>query len=146
MNTPSLPCRAFVAIALVSTPAIAQNAAVTFPANPAGYTTFSMPSGNIECIYTPAGGSKVYQPVDGGPELSCDRAQPQYLRITMTPRRVERIDHVGDAGCCGADNPLPYGSRWSMGPYVCDSAETGLVCKRGDGKGFSISRAKVDLF
>lgn len=58
---------------LVAAPAGAQNTVITFPPSPNGFTSFSMPSGNVECIFTPAGGSNVYKPADGGPELSCDR-------------------------------------------------------------------------
>ena len=44
---------------------------------------FVMPSGNIGCTYIPEGGTDVYEPVDGGPELSCDRIEPKYLRATL---------------------------------------------------------------
>ncbi|SFG82090.1 hypothetical protein [Ensifer sp. OV372] len=46
---------------------------------------FAMPSGNIGCIYTPAGGTSVYQPADGGPELACDIVAPRYVRATLWP-------------------------------------------------------------
>ncbi len=126
--------------------ALAQPAALDFPPAPNGYTSFSMPSGNVECIFTPAGGSKVYQPLDGGPELSCDRLAPAYVRLTLTPKRVQRYDKVSDQNCCGADNPLPYGAQWRKDGFICDSAQSGLVCKRADGKGFSISRAQIGVF
>ena len=50
-----------------------------------GQISFVMPSGNIGCIYTPRGGTPTYQPVDGGPEISCDRIAPSYVSITLGP-------------------------------------------------------------
>ena len=35
-----------------------------------------------------------------------------------------------------------YGSRWSAGPFTCESATSGLTCMRGDGRGFVISGPK----
>ena len=135
-----------LAALLAAGPAIAQNAGVTLPPSPNGYTMFSMPSGNVDCIFTPAGGSRVYQPLDGGPELSCDRREPTYVTMTMTPRRIERTNNPAEQSCCAMDNPLPYGRSWSMGGFTCDSSEKGLVCRRQDGHGFSISRAAVTQF
>jgi hypothetical protein len=119
---------------------------VDFQASAAGQITFVMPSQNVECVYTPQGGTAIYKPVDDGPELSCDRRDPKYIRVTLTPRSLRRFDDVGDQGCCGADNPFRYGARWSKGPFVCESAETGLTCKRNDGRGFVISRERMDIF
>lgn len=46
-----------------------------FPAE-GGLIAFATPSGNIGCTYVPAGGTDVYEPKDGGPELQCDRVEP----------------------------------------------------------------------
>lgn len=93
-------------------------------------------------VFAPA----VYTPFDGGPELSCDRVEPQYLRAVLTRASVRRFDNVGDRDCCASANVLPYGARWSHGPFTCHSATTGLICRRSDGRGFSMSRAKVEMF
>ncbi len=45
---------------------------------------FATPTGNIGCVFTPAGGSRVYVPADGGPELACDIVQPRYMRATLS--------------------------------------------------------------
>jgi len=64
--------------------------------------TFCTPSGNIECIYTPVGGTSVYEPVDGGPELSCDRVSPRYVRVVLGPTGPATLfEDVGDAGAGG---------------------------------------------
>ena len=45
-----------------------------------GQVEFNTPSGNIGCIYTPAGGTPVYETTDGDAELQCDRIEPNYVR------------------------------------------------------------------
>ena len=105
---------------------------------------FVMPSGNIGCTYIPEGGTEMYQPADGGPELSCDRIEPKYLRATLgrSGKAVVRTN-VGDQGCCGAENTVDYGQTWSAGPFTCYSERTGLTCERNDGHSFLLSRARV---
>ncbi len=135
---------ASTALALVAMSGLANAAPVVFVPDASGAITFLMPSGNVACIYTPAGGSSVYVPADGGPELSCDRAEPSYLRFTLSatgPANV--IGDVGDPGCCGGTNSFAYGQSWNMAPFSCVSANTGLTCKRG-GNGFTISKAKIE--
>jgi hypothetical protein len=106
--------------------------------------TFVMPSGNIGCVYIPEGGTAAYVPADGGPELSCDRVEPKYLRATLgrSGKAVVRTD-VGDRGCCGGDRTVGYGETWSAGPFTCYSERTGLTCERDDGHSFLLSRARV---
>ena len=105
---------------------------------------FVLPSGNIGCVYTPEGGTDVYQPEDGGPELSCDRVEPRYVRAILGRSGKGRIfSDVGDQGCCGADRVLDYGEVWRAGPFTCYSERTGLTCERADGHSFQLSRARV---
>jgi hypothetical protein len=118
---------------------------VNFPAGANGQINFVLPSQNIGCTFTPKGGAGVYQPFDGGPELSCDRIEPQYVRVVLTPKNVRRFDNVGDRDCCAADNVLPHGARWMQGPFTCNSSATGLVCARDDGRGFLMSRSAIKL-
>jgi hypothetical protein len=118
---------------------------VTFHADAHGQISFVMPSQTIGCTYTPAGGTAIYKPLDGGPELSCDRIEPRYVRAVLTPVTVRMLDNVGDQDCCSVENVLAYGSRWSAGPFTCDSQTSGLTCRRADGRGFAISRANVAL-
>jgi hypothetical protein len=120
--------------------------AVNFPADSRGQISFVMPSKNIGCTFTPQGGTAVYQPFDGGPELSCDRIKPQYVRLVVTPKTVRRFDDVGDQDCCGVDNVIAYGSRWTQGPFICESADTGLTCRHSSGRGFSVSREGIRVF
>ncbi len=105
---------------------------------------FVMPSGNIGCVYTPAGGTATYQPLDGGPELACDIIAPRYARATLGRSGAATIDRaVGDPSCCSAGPVLEYGATWSGGPYSCTSERTGLSCRRDDGHAFVLSRASI---
>ena len=114
---------------------------VEFPADASGFTSFVMPSKNIECIYTPAGGSKVHKSADGAAELSCDRLQPIYLRFTLTAiGPAVKLIKVDDQSCCGTANKFDYGKSWHAGPFTCESGDTALSCYRNDGHGFEISR------
>lgn len=126
-------------LAAISLPAHA----VTFDETDQGQIEFTMPSGNIGCIYTPAGGTDVYEPVGGGPELACDRVEPAYVRVVMGPSgKAKRYNNVGDASCCGADNIFDYGEVWKLDGFRCTSSTSGLTCKRG-AHGFSMSRAAI---
>jgi hypothetical protein len=117
---------------------------VAFVPDPNGATSFVMPSGNVECVYTPAGGSTVYMPADGGPELACDRAEPTYLRFTLSASGPADVTgDVGDPSCCGGTNTFAYGTSWSMPPFICTAATSGLTCKRG-AAGFTISKAHIE--
>jgi hypothetical protein len=105
---------------------------------------FVMPSGNIGCTYIPEGGTEVYQPADGGPELSCDRIEPEYLRATLGRSGKASVrSNVDDQGCCSGETTVPYGQTWSAGPFTCFSERTGLTCERDDGHSFLLSRARV---
>jgi hypothetical protein len=137
-----------VAVALMAAAGAAEAAgSVYFTPEASGSTTFVMPSNNVECIFTPVGGSTVYMPTDGGPELSCDRAMPTYLRFTLNATGpAEVITDVGDQSCCGGPNTFAYGMSWRIEPFTCTSATTGLQCRRDDGHGFLISKAKVSAY
>jgi hypothetical protein len=120
--------------------------AVTFDENGQGQIEFTMPSGNIGCVYTPAGGTDTYEPMGGGPELSCDRVEPSYVRVMMGPSgKPKRYNNVGDASCCGSDNVFDYGGVWKHDGFRCTSSEAGLKCSRG-GHGFSMSRKAIKAY
>lgn len=117
-----------------------------FPAD-GGLIYFNMPTGNIGCQYTPAGGSDVYVPEDGGPELGCDRIEPTYQRFILGKAgKARRFQNAGDTACCDGSHILSYGNSWKKGPFSCRSSKTGLSCSRSDGHGFYISRSKTDVY
>jgi len=84
--------------------------AAEFDEMDSGQIEFTMPSGNIGCIYTPEDGTENYQPEGEGPELTCDRVGPTYMRITLGGEgEATKLTDVQDASCCGAENTFTYG-------------------------------------
>jgi hypothetical protein len=119
---------------------------LAFPPNPSGQVEFVMPSGNIGCIFTPEGGTPVYKPADGGPELSCDRVEPDYRRFVLgRSGPATEYGDVQDASCCSAINAFAYGYSWAMGGFSCASTPSGLTCIRG-ANGFFISRSRTSVW
>lgn len=126
--------------------AVLLSAGLAVPALAETQIEFVLPSGNIGCIYTPKGGTDVYEPVDGGPELSCDRVEPKYARIILGPKgRPKLYPQVGDASCCSAEPVLAYGKTWKAGPFTCLASTKGLKCQRGK-NGFVMSRSRLEVY
>ena len=76
-----------------------------------------------------------------------EAAMPTYLRFTLNATGpAEVITDVGDQSCCGGPNTFAYGMSWRIEPFTCTSATTGLQCRRDDGHGFLISKAKVSAY
>jgi len=117
----------------------------TFKAQDNGQISFVMPSGNIGCIYTPRGGTDTYQPVDGGPELSCDRIAPSYVNITLGPKGPAVLtENPGEQGCCGGDNVFAYGNTVTFDGFVCSASDAGLICETPDKRhGLCLSRTRT---
>src|SRR5712675_2333071 len=96
--------------------ASAQTAA-TFAADATGQISFVTPSGNIGCTFTPQGGTGVYKPFDGDPVLSCDRRSRNMCAWWLRPNRFDASTMSATRIGLPEDNILPYGSRWSRGPF-----------------------------
>lgn len=137
---------ALVVVAAFALPAGA--AEVTFAPDDGGQIEFTMPSGNVGCLYTPAGGTEVYEPVDGGPELICERVEPSYVTVILGPQgEPQLIEDPGEQSCCGATSIFAYGDVVDLDGFICWSEKTGLACTRSaDGVGFTMARAGVELF
>jgi len=134
-----------VVAALAVHAAQAQSANVAEFPEKDGLVDFVMPSMNMECTYV-AHQTAIYMPRGGGPELSCDRRDPSYVRVVLGPKgAAERTDNPGEQPCCGADNIFQYGQTWIGGPFTCQSAETGLTCRHKNGHGFSMSKSKITV-
>jgi len=113
-------------------------------ANDEGVVEFVTPSGNIGCIYIPAGGTSVYESLDGLAELQCDRVEPAYVRAILgSTGKGQVIADVGDPGCCSMSQQIKYDHVVTLGPFQCLVERRGLTCARADGHGFFLSRALV---
>ena len=117
-------------------------------ANENGQVEFTMPSGNVGCIYTPEGGTDVYQPQDGGPELSCDRVEPSYVNVVLGPfGKGKRQNNPGEQGCCSLEQVFEYGNTAYFDGFVCYSETTGLSCETDDAEhGFHMSKASIRVW
>jgi hypothetical protein len=130
---------------LLAVPAQAEDQEIK--ATETGQIEFGTPSGNIGCIYTPEGGTDVYQPANGGPELICERVEPTYVTIILgTEGAPQVIENPGEQGCCSSEDILAYGNTVDLGgDFTCGVETTGLTCERGDGTGFSMARAGIEI-
>lgn len=111
-----------------------------------GQIAFMMPSGNIDCIYTPKGGAGHYTPADGGPELSCDRIAPRYVNIRLGASGPAVLtEDPEEQPCCSGDAVLAYGNTVRLGnDFICSSSDAGLVCETPDKKhGLCLSRTRT---
>jgi hypothetical protein len=125
-------------------PAAEQAPAPAETVAPGQLSEFQLPSGNIGCVYIPAGGTAVYQSPDGRAELQCDRIAPTYIRIIMSETGAAAVhEDVSDAPCCSGET-VAYGQSWSRGPFTCQSAEAALTCTNADGHGLTLSRERVE--
>jgi hypothetical protein len=113
-------------------------------------TGFRSPSNNIGCQYFD---------YDRQLTLRCD-----IMEATVTARRPADCDlEYGKAFemrakgsairlCYGdtiMDKALPvlaYGEVWQRGGFTCTSEQSGVTCFNTDRRGFSLSRAKQELF
>ena len=135
---------AIAALAVVlGMPAKAYEAQQLF-ADDEGMVEFVTPSGNIGCIYIPAGGTSVYESRDGLAEIQCDRVEPDYVRAILGGRGEGHIiGDVGDPSCCSMSQQIRYDHVVTLGPFQCLVERKGLTCAREDGHGFFLSRALV---
>ena len=109
---------------------------------------FASPSGNIACAIDPANGA------------SCWIAEHDWVVESATDPDGEldfgdAVDVTADGvvwPCYGdfswgpVDRTLAYGDSITAGPFRCESAETGMTCLNGDGRGFTVARAAVETF
>lgn len=114
------------------------------PAAPGVAIEFMAPSGNIGCIYTPPGGTAVYQTADGRAELKCDRSEPEYVRVVLPETGPARIEPTDERGCCSGET-IEYGQSWSEGAFTCNVSEAGMTCTNRERHGFTLSRSRADV-
>lgn len=116
--------------------------------------SFRSPSDNIQCMFiTDDGGStsvegelrnrantKPALPRPGGCDLEWGS------RFALEAKgRAGMVCH-GDTLIDPSAGIVGYGEQLSSGGITCQSAETGMTCKKGKGRGFSLSRVKQSLF
>jgi hypothetical protein len=129
-----------LAFGIISTTANAQS----------GATGFQSPSKNIACQYFDYDKQKI---------LRCDLAAMETKPRRPTDCELDyggafEISAKGPAAriCHGdtvMDKSLPtlaYGEVWQRGGFTCKSEQTGVTCFNADRRGFSLARAKQEMF
>jgi hypothetical protein len=113
--------------------------------DPAG---FQSPSKNISCAFFVDGARNFIRcdiaVMDVKPKRPAD-CQLEYGQafLMYSKGAAERICY-GDAL---TDKPLvAYGEAWQHGGFTCTAEQTGVTCLNADRHGFSLSRAKQELF
>jgi len=115
-----------------------------------GSVGFQSPSKNIACAYFD---------YDKQNTLRCD-----IMEATVTARRPADCDldwgkafemnaKGGAVRLCYGDTVmdpktpvLAYGEVWQRGGFTCKSEQTGVTCFNADRRGFSLAKAKQELF
>jgi len=130
-------------LAAMTAPALADEQHFKPEAN--GQITFVMPSNNIDCVYTPKGGTETYTPVGNGPELSCDRMEPTYVNVVLGPKGPAVLtDNPGEQPCCSGSNVFAYGNTAHLEGFVCTSSTAGLTCETPDKRhGFCVAKSRM---
>ena len=113
--------------------------ATSFTRVPWPHNGFFSPSGNLSCWVSQISGA-------GQGDLLCQAASSNQL-VSMDPSGSYTTCSLLQAQCPGA-NPedlptLAYGTEAGDGPFLCESATTGITCTAPNGKGFQISRSGV---
>ncbi len=122
-------------LALAALPALAEEAG------------FRTPTGNIHCALL-------------GGELRCDIVQRSYTpppqprrardcsygsAVAMQARGLPEVLCVTDTAVNPEHPVLAYGSSWSRGGFSCSSAQNGVRCTNRDGRGWELSRARLNM-
>jgi len=112
---------------------------------------FQSPSKNISCLAFPDGAQSAIRcdiaAMDSKPRrpANCELEYGQAFMMHARGADAERICY-GDAL---TDKVLPvvgYGDVWQHRGFTCTVEQTGVTCSNADRHGFSLSRAKQELF
>ena len=121
------------------------------PAFSDDYVTFQSPTGNIHCALFRG---------DNLASARCDLREltPSYTRapadcefdwgssFAVDDRGKGYLACVSDTVADPGNPVLPYGEALSLGGISCVSAKTGMTCTNAEGHGFSVAKAKQNLF
>jgi len=139
---PNIPFRCLIGLALMLTAsgAMAQSA-------PAG---FQSPSKNIACQYFDYDKQNILRcdisAMDTKPRRPADCELDYGGAFEMSAKGpAARICH-GDTVMDKALPVLGYGEVWQRGGFTCKSEPTGVTCFNTERRGFSLAKAKQDVF
>jgi hypothetical protein len=127
--------------------------ALVQPASATELQSFRTPSDNIHCMYIEDEGRRSVdcellemtnpEPAQPRPK-DCDLDWGNSFWVGEDGDA--RMDCYGDTLASPEAPVLAYGRSSHWGSITCRSAPSGLTCRNADGHGFTLSRAKQDLF
>ena len=134
---------AFVALMLVAGSAYAAEPKIAADNAP----TFGLPHLEADCSFSPAGGTGSDRTKDGLASLSCDQVGKVYVRVSMGEKIKPALEKSpGEQPCCTAEPILPVGATWHGASFTCNTLKDEFICKRPDGRGFSVKKNNVTKF
>jgi hypothetical protein len=109
---------------------------------------FQVPSGNIHC-----GTDGTYLDCEMGTSNATLPPKPKSCNLDWGNRFVMSPNGAAERACHGdtlGRNPkhpiLSYGKTWRKKGFTCISKTSGLTCKNVDGRGWTLSKNKQQLF
>ncbi len=135
-----MKCAAAFAFAVLASPALADD-----------FIYFHTPSDNIHCVLMTGEFAGVRcdmlaltqsfpkRPVD------CDLDWGDAFEVGPGDRQGHVVCH-GDTVINPDSMELGYGASATLGDFTCLSEKSGMTCTNADGHGFSISKARQNLF
>lgn len=115
---------------------------------PAGLQT---PSGNIHCQFFSYDGQTTLRCDIGqiatrpSRPADCDLSWGSAFEVSMRGDNAQRICH-GDTVMDPSLPVVAYGEVWQHGGFTCTSETSGLTCFNADRHGFTLSKARQELF
>jgi len=124
--------------------------APTASSAPSGQSTPSATSFKLVPMQTATGGEFL----SPSGNISCEVSLTKVYCQTSTPAQsVSMVGITGKYSTCsgqqcqgnsGDGTPtLAYGTKTGVGPFLCESATTGVICTTTNGKGFQISTSGI---
>lgn len=111
--------------------------------------SFATPSRNIFCILNEPGIAHCeifnFTPTNH-PQPGEDCGVDWGGQFDLGPTGTTEMGCYGDTQLSGDPPVLDYGHSVGVGGIVCTSERSGLTCTNRDGHGFSLSRARQQLF
>lgn len=111
---------------------------------------FQIPSGNIHCRANSSDNSFECEMQTNNAKLppkpkDCDLDWGNRFRMPATGK-ASRSCHGDTLGLDPKNPVLGYNKTWRRNGFTCISKQTGLTCKNRDGRGWTLSKNKQQLF
>ncbi len=110
---------------------------------------FQIPSGNIHCGAIRSGGLDCELGTNTAKlpakPKDCNLEWGNRFRMSSTGK-AQRLCHIDALGRDPKHQVIGYGKTWRGEGFTCTSKVTGLTCKNKEGRGWTLSKNKQQLF